>query len=130
MVELSRTYPHEAVWTLPLEFLFSRVAVEFESELREALEDAPPWPWKDLAFACLDRDFARAAEIWAAGGSPTWEARLRLRAAEELIETGHRAEGEAELQKALARTIALSERRSSFSAARRSSRPLRASRRR
>ena len=35
-------------------------------------------------------------------GSPPWEARLRLRAAEELIETGRRAEGEAELAKALA----------------------------
>jgi len=102
VVELARAYPHDAVWSLPLEFLFSRVALEFESELREALADAPPWPWKDLAFACLDRDFVRAAEMWTEAGSPTWEARLRLRAAEELIETGHRVEGEAELAKALA----------------------------
>ena len=40
--------------------------------------------------------------MWAEAGSPTWEARLRLRAAEELIETGRRAEGEVELQKAIA----------------------------
>jgi len=102
VVELARTYPHHAVWALPFEFLVSRVALEFESELREAVEDAPPSPWKELTFACLDRDFVRAADMWADTGSPTWEARYRLRAAEELIETGRRAEGEAELQKALA----------------------------
>jgi len=33
---------------------------------------------------------------------PTWEARLRFRAAEELIATGRHAEGEAQLEQALA----------------------------
>jgi tetratricopeptide (TPR) repeat protein len=102
VVDVARAHPHAAVWALPFEFLFSHFAVEFELELREALEDAPPGPWKELAFACLDRDFVRAAEMWADAGSPTFEARSRLRAAEELIETGRRAEGGAELQKALA----------------------------
>jgi class 3 adenylate cyclase len=102
VVELARTYPHEAVWALTHDLLVSRVALEFESELREALGSAPPGPWKDLAFACLDGDFVRAAEMWAGAGSPTWEARVRLRAAEELIESGRRAEGEGELLKALA----------------------------
>jgi len=40
--------------------------------------------------------------MWAKGGSPTWEARLRLRAAEELMETGWRAEGEEQAAKAVA----------------------------
>ena len=102
LVEVARRHPGDAVWALPFGFLFSRVSIGFEHELREALADAPAWPWKELSFACLDRDFVRAAEIWAEAGSPTWEARLRLRAAEELIETGRRAEGETELQKALA----------------------------
>jgi len=102
VVDFARAHPHAAVWSLPFEFLFSQLAVEFELELREALEDAPPGPWKELTFACLDRDFVCAAEMWAAAGSPTFEARSRLRAAEELIETGRRAEGEAELNKALA----------------------------
>ncbi|MBM2823534.1 MAG: Guanylate cyclase protein [Thermoleophilia bacterium] len=102
VVELARTYPHAAVWALPPEFLLSRVALECESELREALEDAPPGPWKELSFACLDRAFVRAAEMWAEAGSPPWEARLRLRAAEELIETGRRAEGEEQARRALA----------------------------
>jgi hypothetical protein len=65
------------------------------------VERSSTGPWRDLAFVCLDRDFVHAADIWAEAGSPTWEARLRLRAAQELIETGRRAEGEGELQKAL-----------------------------
>ena len=40
--------------------------------------------------------------MWATAGSPPWEARLRLRAAEELIEAGRRPEGEIQLAKALA----------------------------
>ncbi|MEX2614442.1 MAG: AAA family ATPase [Gaiellaceae bacterium] len=102
VVDLARLYPHEAAWILPLEFLLSRAAFEFERELREALQDAPLPKWKELAFACLDRDFVRAADMWAEAGSPTWEARLRLRAGEELIETGRRAEADVELQKAIA----------------------------
>ncbi len=102
LVELARTYPHMAAWAFPWEFLLARVALEFEGELREALDLAPAGPWKALAFVCFDRDFVRAADMWAEAGSPTWEARLRLRAAEELIETGRRAEGDIELEKALA----------------------------
>ena len=44
----------------------------------------------------------RAADIWAGAGSPTWEARLRLRAAQDLFEAGQRAKGGVELEKALA----------------------------
>ena len=95
------TYAHEAALALSFAFLLSRLALEFEPALREALEDAPPGPWKDLAFVCLDRDFVRAADIWAAGGSPPLEARVRLRAAEELVENGRRAEGEEQARRAL-----------------------------
>jgi len=102
LVASARQHPEEAAWTLAIDFLYMRSASPHGSELREILADAPPLPWKDLAFACLDRDFVRAAELWAAAGSPTWEARLRLRAAEELIEAGRRHDGEVELRKALA----------------------------
>jgi hypothetical protein len=84
-----------------MDFLFTRVALEHEPELREILGNAPFPRWKALGFACLDRDFVRAAELWAEGGSPTWEARLRLQAAEELIEAGRRTEGVEQLEKAL-----------------------------
>ena len=101
LVDLSAAHPHEALLGLCLDFVYARLAAEFEPELRNALEGAPAWPWRELALVCLDRDFVRAAEMWAEAGSPTWEARLRLRAAEELIETGRRAEGELELRKAM-----------------------------
>ena len=102
LVDLARLYPHEAALTVSFDFLLARAALDYELELREVLRDAPHPRWKDLALTCLDRDFVRAAEIWKEGGSPTWEARFRLRAAEELIESGRHAEGEVELGKALA----------------------------
>jgi class 3 adenylate cyclase/tetratricopeptide (TPR) repeat protein len=102
LVELVPTYAHEATPGLSFAFLLSRLAVEFEPAVREALEDAPPGPWKELAFIELNREFVRAADIWAAGGSPSLEARVRLRAADELIDNGRRAEGEEQVRKALA----------------------------
>ena len=101
-IELARRYPHAATWGMGFGICFSRSVTRLEEELREILELAPAGPWKDLVLVCLDREFLRAAEIWAEAGSPTWEALLRLRAAEELIETARRPEGEAELVKALA----------------------------
>jgi tetratricopeptide (TPR) repeat protein len=97
-----RAYPYAAIWGTALAICFSRLGADFEQEMREVLEPAPAGPWKDLVVVCLDRDFERAAEIWAEAGSRTWEALLRLRAAEELIEAGQRAEGEADLRRALA----------------------------
>jgi tetratricopeptide (TPR) repeat protein len=102
LLELGRTYPHTAMWAFPFQFLLARIALEFEGEIRETLDLAPASPWRDLAFVCLDRDFVRAADMWAAAGSPTWEAFLRLRAAEEFIETGRHTEGQVELAKARA----------------------------
>ena len=66
------------------------------------METAPEGPWKDAALAGAGGDFSRAADLYAGFGAPTLEAEARLCAAEELIEAGRRAEGEAELEKALA----------------------------
>ena len=93
--------PAEQGIAVGFDFAYTRTAVEFEPELREALKNAPQRPWTTLALTCFDRDFVRAAEMWAGAGSPTWEARLRLRAAEELIENGRRVEAEEQAQKAL-----------------------------
>jgi tetratricopeptide (TPR) repeat protein len=101
-VELARANPHEAALSLSFGFLLSRAASGFGQELRPAIEDFRHPEWKELALACLDRDFVRGADIWADAGSPTWEARVRLRAAEELIESGRPAEGEEQARKALA----------------------------
>ncbi|HKD95873.1 MAG TPA: hypothetical protein VKB43_14300, partial [Gaiellaceae bacterium] len=101
MVELVPRYLHEATLAVNFSFLLSRLAFEFEPALREGLAEAPPGAWKELAFACLDRDFVRAADMWAAGGGMTMEARVRLRAAEELIESGRPEEGEEQARRAL-----------------------------
>jgi class 3 adenylate cyclase/tetratricopeptide (TPR) repeat protein len=57
--------------------------------------------WIDAAKAFVSGDFLRAAEIYAETGSLPDEAFARLRAAEVLIGSGNRAEGDRELQKAL-----------------------------
>jgi class 3 adenylate cyclase/tetratricopeptide (TPR) repeat protein len=101
LVGIARSNPHEAAYALPFDFLLTRVSFEHEQEVREILANGPYPRWKELGFACLDRDFVRAADMWAEAGSPTSEARLRLRAAEELIEAGRRAEGAEQLEKAL-----------------------------
>ena len=101
VVELVQRHPADAVWSLPVGFLFSRISTEFKAELTSALRDAPPWPWRELAFACTESDFVRAADMWAKGGSPTFEARSRLRAAEELLEAGRTTDGEEQAARAL-----------------------------
>lgn len=71
-------------------------------ELREIVATAPPSAWNDASLLALDLDFRGAAEIFAAMPSPTLEAWQRRSAGAHLIEAGRDAEGEAELQKALA----------------------------
>ncbi|MBA3433213.1 MAG: hypothetical protein H0U08_03875 [Actinobacteria bacterium] len=71
-------------------------------ELRQIVETAPPSAWNDASLRSLELDFRGAAEIFAAMPSPTLEARQRSSAGEQLIQAGRRAEGEVELQKALA----------------------------
>jgi tetratricopeptide (TPR) repeat protein len=101
LIGIARLHPEDAGLGLSFDFLLARVALEHDPELREILDKGSFARWKSLGFACLDGDFVGAADTWAEGGSPTWEARLRLRAAEELIETGRPAEGRLQLEKAL-----------------------------
>jgi class 3 adenylate cyclase/tetratricopeptide (TPR) repeat protein len=70
-------------------------------QVLQLIAKAPEGLWKDVVVAGASGDFSRVAELFAGFGSPTLEAEARLSAAEELIEAGHRAAGEAELQKAL-----------------------------
>jgi tetratricopeptide (TPR) repeat protein len=84
-------------------FMFNPVARQLglRQQVRDLVERAPESPWKDAALAGAGGDFSRAADLFAAYGSPMFEAEARLCAAEELIEAGQRAEGEAELRKAM-----------------------------
>ena len=102
LIELLKASQGRTALSSSFWLLWSRSSDDLDEELRELIEREPAGRWKDIALACLERDFSRAADLWLDSGSPTWEAFLRERAAEELIETGRRAEGETELQKALA----------------------------
>lgn len=74
-------------------------------DLRAAVEEAPgpkPERWLAAVRRSLDGDLRGTADLFAAIGSPTWEARTRLLAGEQLLEEGRREEGEAEVRRALA----------------------------
>jgi predicted ATPase/class 3 adenylate cyclase len=58
-------------------------------------------PWVVAARAFVQGEFEQAAEIYRQAGSLPDEAYARLRAAEALIQAGHRHEGDRELQRAL-----------------------------
>jgi len=79
------------------------LALSRERELVElAGKAAMQTKWIDAATAYVGGDFQRAAEIYAEAGSLPDEAFARLRAAEALIADGRRAEGDQELQRAVA----------------------------
>jgi class 3 adenylate cyclase/tetratricopeptide (TPR) repeat protein len=57
--------------------------------------------WREAARLALEGDLVAAAELLAGTGGIAWEAEMRFHAGEHLISLGRRAEGEAELGKAL-----------------------------
>ncbi len=57
--------------------------------------------WKDLMLAGAQGDLSRVGDLFTEFGALSGEALARLFGGEELIEAGRRAEGEAELEKAL-----------------------------
>ena len=59
-------------------------------------------PWFDAAVACVQGEPERAASILESIGARSYEARLRLLAAEALVAAGRRAEADAQLGRALA----------------------------
>ena len=73
-----------------------------EQEVLAALADYAATPWTDAVRAYGQRDFAAAAEILRRIGTRPDEAEARLRAAEELVAQGRRAEADEQLQQALA----------------------------
>jgi class 3 adenylate cyclase/tetratricopeptide (TPR) repeat protein len=59
-------------------------------------------PWVDAALAYVRGDFVEAADRYREIGSVVDEAQARLRAADQLVSQGRRAEADVQLQKALA----------------------------
>jgi hypothetical protein len=73
-------------------------------KLRAAVEDAPKptqHRWPEAILIALSGDLRGAADFLADMGSPTLEAKLRLRAGERLLRGGRPDEGEIELRRAL-----------------------------
>jgi class 3 adenylate cyclase/predicted ATPase len=101
VVELARAHPEGVSWSFPIDFLFTQVALEHKAAIRDVVRAARPNPGNELVLAYLDGDFDHAADLWAGFGSPTWEARCRLRAAEDLIAAGRRPEAEAQAARAV-----------------------------
>jgi class 3 adenylate cyclase/tetratricopeptide (TPR) repeat protein len=102
LMELLKPYQGDTALASSFWLVWSQSSRGLDEALRKLVERAPEGRWKEIALASLDHDFSRAADLWLLSGSPTWEAFLRMRAAEELIATGRRAEGEAELARASA----------------------------
>jgi hypothetical protein len=74
-----------------------------ESDLIEVIErESFVSPWLRTTAAVLARDFRAAADTFAEMGCPAPEAFFRLRAAEQLVGEGRRAEADEQLRPALA----------------------------
>ncbi len=87
----------------PIAFYAEEVGAR--EELAAAIADAPGTRssrWRDVLTLILDGDPRGAADLYAEIGAPTLEAKAHLYAGRRLLHQGRQAEGEAELEKALA----------------------------
>ncbi len=88
-------------WTLPLAYLLT--AEGRAEEVHRVAESAPiSTRWLEASVAYAAGDFDEAAGILEQMGAIADEARLRLHAAEALVEAGRRPEADVHLQRALA----------------------------
>jgi tetratricopeptide (TPR) repeat protein len=97
-IPLLQQDPYARPWVLP------EVASELGEThvVRDVMARLPPAPGRDAMVAVLDGDFAEAARLYGQAGMRLFEAEARLRLAEELVLGAARAEGELELEQALA----------------------------
>jgi hypothetical protein len=89
-----------AVINLP-SFASAVLRLDLAQELVDALADHFETPWTETVRAYARGDFAAAAEILHRTGSRPEEAEARLRAAEQLVAEGRRAQADEQLQQAL-----------------------------
>jgi class 3 adenylate cyclase/tetratricopeptide (TPR) repeat protein len=99
LVELTEVHA-VAEWSADLTAVL--VGLGRGNDLRElAASKAVSTPWLEAAAAFAGSDFEQAADRYAEIGSLPDEAFARLRAAEQLLATGRRAEGNTQLQRAV-----------------------------
>lgn len=70
-------------------------------EARRWLGNSQNSPWFDVARALIDQEFVRAAESLDSMGAARSAALARLRAAQEFVKAGRRAEADDQLRRAL-----------------------------
>ena len=90
-----------AVINLP-HFAAAARELGLSDELLAAVAERRSTPWVEEVRAYASADYAGAAEILRQTGSKPEEAEARLRAAEQRVAEGRRAEGDEQLQRALA----------------------------
>jgi tetratricopeptide (TPR) repeat protein len=95
----ARDHPDQGTQLAEIAFFAGELGIA--EEVRAVLESAPPSRWRDIALAGVDGDIDREVDFLEEMGLATAVAQARLRLGERLIEAGRRAEGAAELQKAL-----------------------------
>ena len=78
------------------------VTVELGGDADRVMAVARPSKWADAARHYFAGDFGLAADVYGAAGSRTDEAEARLRSGGALLAAGRRAEGEAQMARALA----------------------------
>ncbi len=101
LLELSRTYPSETQYVALVAPLAAPLGLE--DELVELLDKAGPGDsrWIAVGRATVERRFLETAEIYAAMPMRPDEAETRLRAAEQLLVEGRRAEADEQLRLAM-----------------------------
>jgi class 3 adenylate cyclase len=85
-----------------IDFAVCLAALGRGGELVRAAPSVPGYRWHEAAVAYCREDYAGSAAVLAESGSLPDEADARLRAAENAIRAGRRADGDLELQRALA----------------------------
>jgi class 3 adenylate cyclase/tetratricopeptide (TPR) repeat protein len=91
----------EAGWVPFAVTVFSQLGRE-DAFLAALAQAGPDSPWRRAAAASLSGDHTGAAQIYAEMRAGPDEAQARLRAAEQLLRAGRRAEADVELQRSLA----------------------------
>ncbi len=90
-----------AAWaTVDLTFVAETLGCS--DELAERVDRDPPTKWTEAARAVLRGDFLKGADVLHAIGNAELESLARLRAAEQLVADGRRADADEQLQRSLA----------------------------
>ena len=88
-------------WAL-VELAFVAQELDFAEELADRLEHGPQSKWITASRALLRNDFVTAADTLEEIGDAELEAHARLRAVEQLLAEGRRAEADEQLRRSLA----------------------------